>query len=914
MTHKLIKKIITLGLLVLIIPLFSLPVNAETWNPINNTITTQGSGIYVEDFETTLYRNGPNTDAEGWGWGSITNDKNLSMIDLDFEATTNPVRAIDVQGRKVYAVQYDPSATTESLNVYSINDPTNIYRTGFRSSQYEHQSIAVAGDYVFTGSGLYDYLSSYNYQDPFSTGIWYGNYANDGDPTDIEINGYFVYYTVFNSISGYSLRVLNAEDPTLYNNVIPASWSDSSMAKGLAVDGDTAYVAAHTDGFYIVDVSNQYSFSTIGWCDTPGNATDVVVDGNYAYVTDGYEGVQVIDISNPVIPVLVASYNTIDYAQKLVLQGNTLFIADGFGGIAMADVANPEHPVFVPPWFMLPYTYDIDLYGGYIVIGTEAGIHTFACGAGITKIQNEVCANPFDQFNVTDVRVKGDIAICVGGSDGIFTLDVSDPNNPVLLDQHVEAAPANYRKLDVQGNFAYVADYGAGIRVYDITDPTNVIHADMGGLSYATDVALYGDMAFVADGTYGVYNYNITDPYNIVYQSSFVDIFTNVTAVDVEGAKLYVVDDNNGAVQASFFVFDISDVDNEVQLGSQSLNAEFYDVFVDGDVAYTSDTTWMLPYNISDPTTPVWTTWTTAESYGVWGFGPYALSAGRSFGVTLYDCTNIVYGFDPVNVNYPDATGAMQITTYGDYTYIANSSNLLILRHFESLADTYVDGFSAAQSLEVDTTDYIIYNATLSADDYHPPGTVLYYYMSADGGANWDFVTPGYLHTFTHPGNDLRFHIFFDGPKDRSAHVYEVNIEYFYNVEPDAPIMNQLGTITNADEVTASWFEVIDDFGTDIYQLEFSTDGTFSTIAGTVNTTFLSHKITGLADGMYYFRVRAIDIYGLVSPWSNMVNTTIDVPALQWWAYVAIGGGVVVLAAIVVTVVVVSKKRKIVTR
>ncbi|MHA1245473.1 MAG: LVIVD repeat-containing protein, partial [Candidatus Heimdallarchaeota archaeon] len=543
---------------------------------------------------------------------------------------------------------------------------------------------------------------------------------------------------------------------------------------------------------------------------------------------------------------------------------------------------------------------------------TEAGIHTFACGPGITKIQNEVCANPFDQFNVTDVRVKGDIAICVGGSDGIFTLDVSDPNNPVLLDQHIEDAPANYRKLDVQGNFAYVADYGDGIRVYDITDPTNLIHADRGGLSYATDIALYGDMAFVADGPYGIYNYNVTDPYNIVFQSSFADIFVNVTAVDVEGAKLYVVEDDNGAIQPSFFVFDITDVDNEVQLGNQGLDALFYDVFVDGDIAYTSDTTWMLPYNISDPTTPVWTTWTTAESYGVWGFGPYALSAGGSFGVTLYDCTNIVYGFDPANVNYPDATGAMQITTYGDYTYIANSSNLLILRHFESLADTYVAGMSTATSLEIDAMPVgEIYTATLTPDQFVPPGTTVDYYMSANGGANWEAVTPGVEHVFTNIGDDLRWRAEIGGPKSASPQIYEVTIDYTYNAQPDTPTLNAIGN-QKIGMFKVTWDAVNDDGVIDHYVLQMSDSATFTEILKEW-TPSKAEKFVMVGKGTLSFRVQAVDDEGLASEFSFIETMSVSMSSGLLMGIIG-GGAAVLILAIVIPVVLISRKKKMATR
>ncbi len=917
MTLKFYKKLIALSLLFLIVPFFYLPMSTETWNQNNANLTIQNTDVFVEDFTSTTFRDGA-TNAYGWGTGTLTNRKNLTMSELDFEPSIHPIKSIDVQGRKAYAVQYNPTIALESLNIYSINDPSNIYRTGFRSSMRLLQTIAVSGDYIWTGVGpTLPRIASYNYQDPFSIGTWVGSYYTDGDLTDIEVNGYFVYFTAFNSTSGFSLRVLNAEDPDVFDNVMPASWSATNLSKGIAIDGDTAYVTAHTAGFYIVDVSDQNSFVQLGWVDTPGNATDVVIDGNIAYVTDGYEGVQIIDISNPASPVIIASYDTNGYAQKLVLQGNTLFIADGLGGIAMADVANPAHPVFIPQWTSISYTYDVDLYGGVLVVATEDGLHTFSCGPGITKIQNEVFANPFDQYNVMDVRVKGDIAICVGGSDGIYTLDVSDPNNPILLDQHVEAVPADYRKLDIQGNFAYVADFGGsnGIRVYDISDPSNIVHTHSVGLTYATDVAVYGDVAFVADGSYGVYIMNITDPYNMVFWSSFTNIFNNVTAVDVQCGNLYVVDENGGSIVNSFHIFDITDIDVEVQVGVESVEAQFYDVYVDGDVAYTSDLDWMLALNITDITNPYLTTWTNDDSYGVWGFGPYALNAGGPDGVSLTDCTDMSAS-DPTISNYPDATGALQITTYGDYTFIANTSSLIILRHFESLADTYVAGSSVAQSYEVDSTDYMIYTATLTPDNYIPSLTSINYYMSADGGVHWEAVTPGVEHTFLNTGNDLRFRVEFLGPKYQSPQLYGITLDYFYNTEPTIPLLNDPGVLIKVSSVEVTWNASIDDVSVDHYELQVANESSFATSISTFIVSGLSYTVTGLTNGNYFFRVRAVDDYDLPSDWSTTVDIDVSIPAinLPWWAYAIIGGGLVAIILIIVISSLIRRKKKTSTR
>ena len=778
MNRKFIQIVSTFGIIFLISTTLCSMLFAEgLTNPgSNNELSLDASVSFTEEFTTITYRDATTT-AFGWGTGTITSARDLGIAALGFIASTNPIRDIEVQGKRAYAVQYNPTSGSESLNVFDISEPTNIRRTGYRNSHLQQMSIAVEGDAVYAGRGVTSGLiTSYYYTDPYSNGNALQNTLCDGSVTDIETNGYLVYYTAYNSTSGYSLRVLNAEDPAAHIN-ITASWM-SSNALGLAVDGNMVYVAASTEGFYAIDVTDQNVFVETGYINTPGNATDVIIDGTLAYLADGPAGVHVLDISNPANPTILGTFDTAGNARKLVLQGNTLFVADGSNGVVVLDVADPFHPTPVPRPAITPFVWDVDLYGGVLVVATDDGLHTFNVGPGITNIATTAFANPYTGFDAWDVRVQGNIAIVAAGPDGIYTLDVSDPNNPILLDQDVYDGTSFYRKLDVKGDFAYVADYGTGngMRIYDISDPTNIVYVEMEGLSFAADIAVYGDVVFVADGTFGVYLFNISDPSNSV-SLDFFDVFSNVTALWVQGPHLYVVEDIGASLAVCLYIYNIADIENEVQISFDAVDAEFYDIYVDGDVAYTADNEWMILYNFTDPTTPFWTTWTQNDSLGVWGFGPYCLSTG-THGVSLYDSSDTTVPV-PASSSYPEATGGKQITTHGDYTYVANTSSLVILRHFESLADTYVSGTTFAQSIEIDTLTFgVIKSATLTAIDFVPPGTEVDYFLSANGGLNWELVTPGTPHEFVNKGMDLRWLVEITGPRISSAHIYEVSIDF----------------------------------------------------------------------------------------------------------------------------------------
>ena len=80
---------------------------------------------------------------------------------------------------------------------------------------------------------------------------------------------------------------------------------------------------------------------------------------------------------------------------------------------------------------------------------------------------------------------------------------MSDPNHPIELGKVL--VPTVVQGVAVRGDYAYVADEGAGLRVIDVSDPSNPTEAgffDTGGAAYG--VAVSGQYAYVAEGWDGL--------------------------------------------------------------------------------------------------------------------------------------------------------------------------------------------------------------------------------------------------------------------------------------------------------------------------------------------------------------------------------------------------------------------------
>jgi len=451
----------------------------------------------------------------------------------------------------------------------------------------------------------------------------------------------------------------------------------------------------------------------------------------------------------------------------------------------------------------LPYTWDVDLYGPYIVVATSGGIYTLLMAGGsplykgLTDLHQYV--GELSGYHVLDVAVWGDVAYVAAGSDGLLVVDVSDPANPVVLSQYSHATIVDYRAVAVQWPHCYIADRAPsdpssspGFIAINVEDPYNPFFMDRRALSYACDVYVEGDLAYIADGTSGLYIYNVSDPYNIPFYISTVSDGYNYTAVVAQGHFFYATAVDPSAGKRGIYMYDVTDLSSPVLTDTFTFSYP-YGLAVDGDFCALADGyygTYLL--NTTDPFSIHFIGFLNPpgsnDTQDAAIFGPYILATERQGGLYLINAS------DPRNLeelfryNFT-SMDALSVYLYGDFAYLANRDSLLIFRFYQSPGDTYNVGTFTAQSLQVDSTDFLIVNATLTANAWTPPGASISWEMSADGGLHWESVTPGVLHVFTYPGNDLRWRATLGTVNDyTSPHLYNLTISYSWiEVTPSPP-------------------------------------------------------------------------------------------------------------------------------
>ena len=147
------------------------------------------------------------------------------------------------------------------------------------------------------------------------------------------------------------------------------------------------------------------------------------------------------------------------------------------------------------------------------------------------------------------IEVVDGLAYVADGHAGLRVIDVSDPSNPVEVGA---LDTGNARGVAVADGLAYVADGASGLRVIDISHPTSPV--EIGALDTAgdaRDVEVVGSLAYVADsssssrwGSLRIIDIsNPTAPAEIGAVGGGMSL---VREVEVEGSLAYVVDPRSG--------------------------------------------------------------------------------------------------------------------------------------------------------------------------------------------------------------------------------------------------------------------------------------------------------------------------------------------------------------------------------
>jgi len=280
-----------------------------------------------------------------------------------------------------------------------------------------------------------------------------------GRPADVYVTKGHAYVVSLNALEAYGpgggLTVFDVSDPR--NPVLRTSFNlndwniyRGAYWNGVWAKGDALYVASGEQGVLVFDISTPGN--PVFQRAVPGGEADahtVFVEGDRLYAMSPDAGATFLfDISDPLRPQLLSRY-ALPAPEPVPGQGGTatgyphdafayqgrLYVSHMSGGYGVVDVSTPEAPQYLGRY---AYPYAVS--------------HASAVGT----------------FNGRTVAFEGGETL----GAHLRVLDVTDPAHIVKIGEHKLRAVTSIHNMLLVGTKLYVPWYHEGVRVFDVSEPS----------------------------------------------------------------------------------------------------------------------------------------------------------------------------------------------------------------------------------------------------------------------------------------------------------------------------------------------------------------------------------------------------------------------------------------------------------
>jgi len=262
--------------------------------------------------------------------------------------------------------------------------------------------------------------------------------------------------------------------------------TDGLPRGGIYAYADHLYIITVADGMLIYDITDPANPVYVTTTSITGLAWNFFAEDNFLYIrTFNSNAIRLYDLTIPSAPELRDSYNS-GAPSSIFVKDGLGYITDSNVGLVIIDVSDPDDLTFVGSLSLSGSPQDVFVMDGY------AYLANFWYG---------------------------------GTEGGLYSIDVSDPSNPVQVTQY------NNAYKGVTGINDKVIVIGNGYALFDVSVPgelTLIYEEILPG--WLTDVAIKDDYAFT--GSNGFRVLDVSDKSN-PQQVAYVDISAN--ALDISG-------------------------------------------------------------------------------------------------------------------------------------------------------------------------------------------------------------------------------------------------------------------------------------------------------------------------------------------------------------------------------------------
>lgn len=490
------------------------------------------------------------------------------------------------------------------------------------------------------------------------------------------------------------------------------------------VDASKGIVVAHSRDriIKVIDASNPKAPTTLTTIDTPAFSEALTYDGKYFYVADsreilmykndfnepilryGLENFQpsaitvrdnlvyivssnelmILDVTDPKSAKEISRTKLTGVGPNHIsIKDNYVYIVETLGGLNIVDVQYPEKPRLVKVIPFESHSVGFDVKENYAYLTRVASIQQKGDWYSTTSVFEVIDISRPESAAVvssveitTDVKsldVEGKYAYVIGQYPYRLTIiDVQSPIHPSIIPQkEIIQGDTDFQKIIVDNQYAFIADGRIGLRIVEVSDPTNPKHVtdfDMEGRGFS--IFKVGNMVYI--GVEQKYA-NIIDARNPLQPKL---AYTEQYTASYEYSSI-VVDDNKAYFNGGEFkLYDVSTPEKPVKLNQKTIEADSIQV-QDGYLYSTIGEVGLLVYDISDPAFPSRIS-TTRFPIGI----PRGLSVDGHLAVSI---SNIPYSINVMDISdqknpvpkqsYTYQQYPKSVTVKGDYIYVARGED-----------------------------------------------------------------------------------------------------------------------------------------------------------------------------------------------------------------------------------------------
>ena len=532
----------------------------------------------------------------------IGNGEALQVLDISNTASLSRIGEIRIPGSPqgiALAGNYAYVVTLSYLIVVDISDPKNPSAvTGIFFTECSIQSIAFSSGRIYLA---YDHgLLIYDVSNPHQP-VYQATYGTFGfKVVDVALWGkyalcaYEYWKYPEHPVTSYGVDVVDVSSPAAPVLTGAFDLGRNYLPRGIEVSATGhAYISQTGEGYgsgrlTVIDVATdpEHPFEVGRYVRADVGFEGLALAGNYAYLFQRWPcRLVALNISNPAAPVFIGEGEANCQYGDMVSSGSLVGISHEGSGLSLYNVTDPSHP-------FRQANYDTpDTLAGY----------------------------------ANGISARGDYVYLACNTDGLRTMDVSEPGNP--REAGISSSYRLERGLAVSGKYAYGLD-AQRLSIFDISSPRNpsrVAGLDLPCPEPASDsydywgIEVRGPYAYVSGTNWGgnptraiLWVIDVSDPFapQLVSSYSCAHQTRQVGSLALSGNYVYLgVEDfsqGDNDRRAGLRVIDVSDPRNprEVQASLSTLTGSYgVNVVVKGKYAYfTGDM--LRIYDVSNPQSP----------------------------------------------------------------------------------------------------------------------------------------------------------------------------------------------------------------------------------------------------------------------------------------------------------------------